>query len=272
MAEELSVPMKMQRVQIPVVIGEQSTSTVTGVLKVPRKFSARQTPAVVLAHGAGGGVDDPALTFVQSFLVGRGYLTLGFNFLYREKGRKAPDRENVLEATVMSALTWLRGHDTYAPGPVFLGGKSMGGRMASHLVARDAELASGLLLLAYPLHAPGRPDKVRDKHLPDIAVPTLFISGTRDALAPADALAAAVKRVAQAQLVPIDGADHSFNMLARSRVAPEDVWERIADAAANWLDGVLATARTRPNAELAPPRAAALSTESREAAIRDLKR
>jgi predicted alpha/beta-hydrolase family hydrolase len=255
--------MKMQRVRVPVSMDDAVVDEVTGVLKIPRRFVAGQTAAVVLAHGAGGGVDDPCLAFVQSFLVGRGYLTLGFNFPYREKGRKAPDREALLEATVSSAIAWLRGHSTCSPGLIFAGGKSMGGRMASHLVSRDPALAAALILLAYPLHAPGRPDRVRDKHLASIAVPTLFVSGTRDALAPADALRAAVKKVARASLVPIEGADHSFKMLKSSRVAAEDVWERIAEPVANWIDTVVSARAARPNADLVSPQAATSVTTER---------
>lgn len=254
--------MKMQRVKFPVMAGGQHVDDVTAVLRIPRKFLAGHTPAVLLAHGAGGGVDDPALIFVQAYLVGRGFLTLGFNFPYREHERKAPDRDNVLEATIHSALDYIHRHANYSPGPIFIGGKSMGGRMASHLAAVDRDIATGLILLAYPLHAPGRPDRVRDKHLPDIALPTLFVSGTRDALAPSDSLRIAVKKVAQAQIVWIEGADHSFNMLRKSGVSAEDVWHQMAEAVANWLDGILAARAGRPNPSLAPPQAPAVSTDA----------
>ena len=210
--------------------------TVTGVLKVPRGFAASETPALVLAHGAGGGFDDPLLTFVQSYLVGRGFLTLGFNFPYREHGRKAPDREGVLEATVRSAVDFLVGHATWKPGQIFIGGKSMGGRMASHLATCDRRMAAGLVLLAYPLHAPGRPDRVRDKHLPEIRVPTLFVSGTRDTLAPVESLRDAVRKVPCATLTEVEGGDHSFKVLKRSGRSDEDVWHEVAEKVANWLE------------------------------------
>ena len=230
--------MKVERVCFAVSAGEGRTDAVTGVLKVPSEFKKRQSPAVILAHGAGGGFDDPALSYVQSFLVGRGFVTLCFNFPYREKERKVPDRERVLEATIRSAIRFLGEHPRYAPGQLFIGGKSMGGRMASNLLAADSTLASGLILLAYPLHAPGRPDRVRDQHLSSIAVPTLFVSGTRDALAPVPSLNAALARVSQAQIVWVDGADHSFNMLRKSGKTAEDVWNDLAVAVAGWLETV----------------------------------
>lgn len=227
--------MKIQRLRLPVRQGDQVVDTVTGVLKLPRGFKLRETAAVVLAHGAGGGVDDPLLAVVQSYLVGRGFLALGFNFPYREHARKAPDREPLLEATVRSAVEFLTTHATLCPGRVFIGGKSMGGRMASHIAAADPDVAAGLVLLAYPLHAPGRPDRVRDKHLPDIRVPTLFVSGTRDTLAPLASLRDATKKVPCAALSEIDGGDHSFNVLKRSGRSNEDVWYEVAEVVANWL-------------------------------------
>lgn len=231
--------MKIQRLRLPVRQGDQVVDTVTGVLKLPRGFAPRETSAIVLAHGAGGGVDDPLLAAVQSYLVGRGFLTLGFNFPYREHGRKAPDREPLLEATVSSAVEFLTTHATWCPGRVFIGGKSMGGRMASHIAAAHPDVAAGLVLLAYPLHAPGRPDRVRDKHLPDIRVPTLFVSGTRDTLAPLASLREATKKVPRATLSEIGGGDHSFNVLKRSGRRTEDVWYEVAEVVANWLEAAV---------------------------------
>lgn len=228
--------MKIQRVRVPVRHDDNDAGTVTGVLKVPRGFVPGETSAIVLAHGAGGGVDDPMLTFVQSYLVGRGFLTLGFNFPYREAGRRAPDREGLLEATVRSALEYVRHHPTLRPGRIFIGGKSMGGRMASHLAASDADLACGLVLLAYPLHAPGRPDRVRDRHLAAISMPTLFVSGTRDALAPLPSLRDVVSKMPRATVSEVAGGDHSFKVLKRSGRSDEDVWCEVSEVVAGWLE------------------------------------
>lgn len=230
--------MKIHRLRLPVKHDDCVVDNVTAVLKQPTTFSAGETPAIAMAHGAGGGVDDPVLTLVQSYLVGRGFVTLGFNFPYREHGRKVPDREPILESTVRSAVEFLTGHPTYRPSRVFFGGKSMGGRMASHVAAAEPTLASGLVLLAYPLHAPGRPDRVRDKHLPRIGMPSLFVSGTRDALAPIDSLRGAVRKVPGGTLVPVEGADHSFKMLKRSGRSNEDVWCDLAEQVADWLDRI----------------------------------
>ncbi|NDD26762.1 MAG: hypothetical protein EB084_00640 [Proteobacteria bacterium] len=243
--------MKIQRPRLPVIDRGTVVDEVSAIVKIPRGFRAGHTSAVVLAHGAGGGFDDPLLTYVQSYLVGRGFLTLGFNFPYREKGRKTPDREPLLEATVRSAVDFLRNHETLKPGRLLMGGRSMGGRMASHLVAGNPHMAMGLILLAYPLHAPGRPDRVRDKHLPSIAAPTLFVSGTRDALAPLPQLQAAVKKVRRSALSTIDDADHSFKILKRSGRTQEDVWYEVADQVANWAE-VLVGDVGEPQAPLTP--------------------
>lgn len=235
--------------------------SVSGVLVQPQKTVSRPVPAVVLAHGAGGGIDDPMLRYIQVFLGGRGYATLRFNFPYREKNRKVPDREELLERTVQCAVDFLKQQPGVNGGQIFLGGKSMGGRMASHLAAHGVP-ASGLLLLAYPLHAPGRPDRVRDQHLGAIKVPTLFISGTRDALAPQESLAAVVETLRLAQLSWVDGGDHSFKMLKKSGKTAEDVWQAVSEAAAEWLDAVvqrrIVARPTRPSRP--PARASAAKT------------
>jgi len=225
------MPVLQEKVTVPVPDGDK----VSGVLTVPARVPPGEAPAVLLAHGAGGDIDDPLLTYLQIFLAGRGYAALRFNFPYRERKRKVPDKEEVLERTVQAALAFLAAQPAVAPGSIFLGGKSMGGRISSHLAARGTR-AAGLLLLAYPLHAPGRPDRVRDQHLSQIRMPTLFLSGTRDALAPYDSLVTAAELPAHATLSWIEGGDHSFRMLRSSGKRAEDVWLEVAEAAAAWLD------------------------------------
>ncbi|MBM3461074.1 MAG: hypothetical protein FJX76_03135 [Armatimonadetes bacterium] len=237
------MPSRQKKVSIPV----PGSAAVSGIYMAPDAFEAGRTPSVLLAHGAGGGLDDPMLTFVQVFLRARGYAMLRFNFPYRECGKKVPDREEVLERTVTAAIDFLRAQA--GGGPLFIGGRSMGGRMASHLASRGS-IASGLLLLAYPLHAPGRPDRVRDQHLAAIRVPTLFVSGTRDALAPAESLAQAVGRMRNAELRWIEGGDHAFKLLKSAGRASEDVWEQVSEIAAGWLGDVVAG--KRPSGTRAP--------------------
>jgi uncharacterized protein len=228
-----SMRARTTKVLIPLLNGD----TVSGIVSVPDQHVPGSTPAVLLGHGAGGDLSDPLLAYLQAFLRARGYLSLRFNFPYRESKRRVPDREPVLESAYTSAFAFLRDHPQLAPGPIFVGGRSMGGRIASQLVANGLP-ASGLLLLAYPLHAPGRPERVRDGHLGAIAPPTCFVSGTRDALAPAQALLQTAERLPRASLTWLVGADHSFHTLKSARRSAEDIWLELSEVVTAWLDQV----------------------------------
>src|SRR5215213_7048854 len=129
----------------------------------------------VYAPGAGSNLNDPFGEYLKAPLLAAGVALLRFQFPYSEKGRGAPDRPPVLEATWLAALNVARATEV----PVFAGGRSMGGRIASQVVAQGEDVA-GLSLFAYPLHPPGKPEQRRDEHLTSIAVPTLFASGIRD--------------------------------------------------------------------------------------------
>lgn len=171
-------------------------------------------PAAVLAHGAGGSMADPLLEGVAEALADAGVGCLRFNFLYRELGRRAPDREPLLREAWSAAFE----HASRGHGPLWAGGKSLGGRIASVMVADGSLPAAGLVLVGYPLHPPGRPDRIRDAHLPDIDVPMLFLQGTADPFARWDLLTATLEPLGdRATLHPVDGGDHSFRMRGRRR-------------------------------------------------------
>jgi uncharacterized protein len=144
--------------------------------------AATPDAALILGHGAGAGQRS---TFMVDFA--RGLSALGidvitFNFLYTEQGRRIPDRAPALESCYRAVIDRVRAEVESAQQSLFIGGKSMGGRIASQVAAADAALPiAGLVLLGYPLHPPGKPDERRDKHLPAIARPMLFVQGTRDA-------------------------------------------------------------------------------------------
>jgi len=155
-----------------------------------------------------------------------------FNFPYTERGDRAPDRAPVLEACYRAVLAQVRadlGGDR-----LVIGGKSMGGRMASHLAAAGEPL-DGLVFLGYPLHPAGRPQQLRDAHLPRIAVPMLFLTGTRDALCPLDTLRPILARLPQATLHVVDDGDHSFAVRKKSGRTAEMVLDELADATLAWL-------------------------------------
>jgi hypothetical protein len=192
--------------------------------------------AVVLGPGAGGTRRTPQLLGVAAFLDPKRYTTLLFNFPYQEAGRKFPDQAPVLEETVARVADYARA-ELGAP-KVVLGGRSMGGRMASQAAAKDLA-CDGLAFLAYPLHPPGQETKLRDAHLGAIRAPMLFLQGTRDLFARLDLLKATVARLGPiAQLALFEDADHSFKTrrgaAATSKQTEAAVFARLAE----WLDGI----------------------------------
>ncbi len=196
-------------------------------------FGAGAT-AVVLGHGAGGDRTTPMLVALAEALAASGRAALLYNFPYAEKGSGRPDPPSVLESTARAAAV-LAGKESGA-GRIVHGGRSMGGRIASQIVAQGAP-AAGLAFLAYPLHPPGRPERLRDAHLARITVPMLFVQGTRDAFAREDLLSRMVDSLApRAELVRIAEADHSFRVLKRSGRGPEDVLAEVRRALLGWLD------------------------------------
>lgn len=172
---------------------------------------------LVVAHGAGSGMRAPFLDGFAVELAALGHPVLRFEFPYMAAGRRAPDRHPVLIAAWQAAFAGAIGR---ADGrPVAAGGKSMGGRMAS-MAAAEGMPAAALVFLGYPLHPPGRPEKLRDTHLDAVTAPMLFLQGTRDAFAQPELLHAVVRRLgARAELVEVADADHSFNVRGRRRDA-----------------------------------------------------
>ena len=190
--------------------------------------------AVILAHGAGSDMNNPFLSLVHEALAQQGFLSIKFNFLYKELGRKAPDPTARLERTYRRVLRTVRqekGKDL----PVFLGGKSMGGRIASHLAAQGAPV-HGLVFLGYPLHPPGRTDRLRSEHFGSIPCPLLFIEGTRDPFCRLDLLERAMEKIpVRTDLHIIQDGDHSFNVPKRSGRQQREVWDEIVSVVATWL-------------------------------------
>lgn len=185
---------------------------------------------LVYAPGASSTIDDPFGAYLSEHLPPQGIAVVRFQFPYMEAGSRRPDRPPVLEQTWRDVLATCRGDGV----PLIASGRSMGGRYGS-LIAAKGEPIDRLVLFAYPLRAPQRPGQVRTGHLPDIPVPALFLSGTRDAFGTPDELAGAVKLVPQGTLHLLDGADHGFNVLKRSGRTREDVWHDAVVALTEWL-------------------------------------
>jgi predicted alpha/beta-hydrolase family hydrolase len=194
--------------------------------------------AVLLAHGAGSDMRSPALTVVADALAGAGVPSLRFNYPYRTAGKRAPDRPAVLDATTRAAAAELARRTKLPAARLVLGGRSMGGRYCSLVVGADADPvpALGLLLLGYPLHAAGKPDRPRVEHFPRLQVPVLFASGTRDALAARAELTRAARRIpGPVTFHWIDAVDHGYRPLKSTGRTGEDVLEEVAAVAVGWV-------------------------------------
>lgn len=212
--------------------------SVSAVIGLPSGPPRQPVTTVILAHGAGNDMHTPFLSAVHEGMAARGYAAVKFNFPYTEIGRRAPDPASVLEACYQSVLAAVRANERLAPGRIVIGGKSLGGRMATHLAAGGAATA-GVVLLGYPLHPPGRTDKLRVAHLARIRVPMLFFAGTRDALCQLDLLRQTLQALpAPTTLHVIDGGDHSFNLPKRMQRDAYSVWDEIVAATADWINAL----------------------------------
>ena len=167
--------------------------------------------ALVLAHGAGAGQKSAWMVKAAQALADRGITTATFDFPYMAAGRSVPDRAPVLEAHWRGVVDDAR--ERFAGMPLFIGGKSMGGRIATHIAAQDeVEGVSGVVLLGYPLHPPGQPEKRRDAHLRDVRIPMLFVQGSNDTFGTEAEMTALEPFLQKAKLHIIKGGDHSFKV------------------------------------------------------------
>jgi uncharacterized protein len=195
---------------------------------------------LILGHGAGAGQSSGFMVSFATALAARGIETVTFNFAYMEQGRRLPDSKDKLEAcyrTVIESVVHRKG----ARGRLAIGGKSMGGRIASQVAAAGAPEVAGLVLLGYPLHPPGKKDQLRDKHLAQIKAPMLFVQGARDAFGTPPELRPILKKLkVAAELYEVAGGDHSFKVLKSASVAQEDVYKAIQDRIDQWLRATVA--------------------------------
>jgi len=192
-----------------------------------------ESTVFVCAHGAGGSISDRSTLAVTKALREKGLSTVRFNFLYKEKGSGRPDQMPRLESTFTAVVQQVR--DELAPKRLIIGGRSMGGRAGSMLASKGFD-CDGLLLLAYPLHPPGQPEKLRDAHLPSIEVPVLCFNGTRDTFCTPDLMEKVLKNVrTRWEMRWLDGADHSFHVPKSSGRTDAQVLEEVASITADWL-------------------------------------
>ena len=196
----------------------------------------------VCAHGAGGNMIDRSILQTAKALRDRGIGVVRFNFLYKEKKSGRPDPMPRLKECLSAVIA--RARQELKPKTLIIGGRSMGGRAASMLAAEGYE-CDGLLLLAYPLHPPGKPDQLRDAHLPAIKVPVICFNGTRDAFCTPALMDKVLTRVTTDwEMHWMDGADHSFHVPKSSGKTDSQVLAEIGDATQTWVNRL--TSRKKP--------------------------
>lgn len=219
----------MSITRITIAVG--ASHAVSGLLERPEAARA----VLVLAHGAGAGMEHPAMRDVATGLAQRGIATLRYQFPYMERGSRRPDPPPLCHATVRAAVAEAA---RLAPDlPLLAGGRSFGGRMTSQAQAKEP-LAGvrGLIFLAFPLHPAGRPGTERAAHLEQIGIPMLFVQGTRDELASLDLLQPLVARLGgRATLHLLQDADHSFHVPARSGRTNAQVLAAALDDLCDWV-------------------------------------
>jgi uncharacterized protein len=189
--------------------------------------------ALVVAHGAGAGQNSPFMVRTADGLSQRGIAAATFDFPYMANRKRVPDKTEVLEQSWRDAIAEAR--QQFGTLPLFIGGKSMGGRIASHVAAQGTDHIAGLIFLGYPLHPPGKPEQRRDKHLPSIREPMLFVQGSRDPFGTADEIRALLPSLQRATLHEIAGGNHSFKVAGRGAPKPDQVLGGILDAAQEWI-------------------------------------
>ena len=191
---------------------------------------------VLLGHGAGANQLSGFMRMIAGGLAARGFDAMTFNFLYTEQKRSFPDPKARLESCYRAVIDAALNQRKLKGNRLVIGGKSMGGRIASQVAAVNPDGIDGLVFLGYPLHPPGKPDKLRAEHLPAIKAPMLFVQGARDAFGTSEEIRVIIKKLRlPATLYPIEGGDHSFKVPKSAGVPQQQVYEMVMDKAAEWM-------------------------------------
>ena len=215
----------------------------TGAVTTALVYAAEGAPplgaTLILGHGAGAGQRSAFMVDFAAALSDLGLDVVTFNFLYTEQRRKIPDRAPVLEVCYRAVIGAVGDRLKSAQRALFVGGKSMGGRIATQVAAADAALPiAGLVLLGYPLHPPGKPTERRDKHLPSVSRPMLFVQGTRDAFGTPDELTPLLQTLTPTPtLHPVPQGDHSFKVSRKDPAAQAAVYAGIQRTIVDWVRG-----------------------------------
>jgi uncharacterized protein len=215
---------------------ETAPSQSVTALRYPAAPENRAGVTLILAHGAGADQTSGFMTTFARALAARGIDTVTFNFIYSERGRRIPDPNARLETCWRAVIKTVRDRISARADKLAIGGKSMGGRIASQVAAGEASDVAGLLLLGYPLHPPGRPDRPRAAHLRHLNVPTLFVQGSRDAFgSPAELQPIVAQLAPVAELLVVEGADHSFKVPKSAGADQQEVYRAVQHRIENWL-------------------------------------
>lgn len=222
-------------------IKANANDTVTALV-YPSAKQKRLGVTIVLGHGAGGNQTSGFMQLFANGLADRGIDTMTFNFVYTELGRGVPDPKAKLESCFRAVIDAALNERRLKDNRLVIGGKSMGGRIASQVAAEACEKGeplakqiSGLVFLGYPLHPPGNPAKLRVEHLPNIKMPMLFVQGTRDSLGASDEIKPFIKKLhLPAKIYAIEGGDHSFKAPKKFGRTQEEVYEAAMDSIAEW--------------------------------------
>jgi hypothetical protein len=191
---------------------------------------------IILGHGAGANQLSGFMRMVATGLAGRGFDVMTFNFLYKERGRSVPDPKARLEACYRAVIDAAVHHQKLMNNRLVIGGKSMGGRIASQVAVAEGDRVSGLVFLGYPLHPPGRPDKLRDEHLKEIRAPMLFCQGSRDAFGTEAEIRSTIKKHRlPATIFAIEGGDHSFKVPKSAGLSQQEVYESVMNQVDAWI-------------------------------------
>ena len=192
---------------------------------------------MIFSHGAGAGMHHSFMKAVSASLVEQDIAVARFNFPYMQQGRKSPGSpKSNIEAWKLVVEHIQSTTDL----PIFLSGKSYGGRMASHLLAEKlVDNIAGLIYFGFPLHAPGRDSKDRAAHLSEVIVPQLFLQGSNDKLANLEMIKEVVSELSEAEIAVYDHADHSFNVPKKSGKTKEEMMDELVSKAATWMKGLV---------------------------------
>jgi predicted alpha/beta-hydrolase family hydrolase len=230
---------RFEEIRIPLPDPVHGLGEVSAVLGIPRWWPTGSRVSVVLAHGAVGGHSDPLIEYLHRDLTERRYLCLRFNFPFAEAKKRRPDPPQTLRRTFRAAVDALSRDPTAAPGHLFLAGKGLGAQAAAALSVSRVR-AEGLILMGYPLHPQGKPERLRADQLYRVVAPMLFLQGTRDRNCEIKALRRTLTRIgAPTALHLVEEADHHFKVLKKSGRSEDEIHQEVVGVTDAWIEKIL---------------------------------